>query len=524
MTTLRTILRAAAIGCAAILAPAAAMSPAAAQESMVRVRLNADIRSTDPGVNRDGNTDAVILHVVEGLVAYREDTSIGPLLAERVDVSADGLVYTFTLRPNVRFHNGAVLTADDVVFAWRRYLTPQTQWRCLSELDGRGITKITAVEAPDPRTVVFRIERPTALLLATMARADCGGSGIYHRDSLNPDGTWRAPVATGPFQLGEWRRGQFVELARFAGYSALPGERDGHTGNKTAHIDRARFIVIPDPSAAKAALLSGAIDVIPDIAAQDIQEIRARPDMRVEVAPTMGVVTLLLQTRDPVLQDVRIRRALALSLDHPELVRALTDGLSPYNPSPIPTASPFHGSVQRTGYARNLAEARRLLQEAGYRGQPLRMLTNRRYNAMYEMAVLVQAMAAEAGIRIEFEVLDWATQLDRYSRGDHTMMAFAYSARLDPSLSFEMFAGPKATQPRKVWDNPEAETLLRQSMQVRDSERRQALYDDLHRRMLADVPLINLYNDAEVTASRAAITGYRGWATGQPRLWGVRVR
>ncbi|WP_439596210.1 ABC transporter substrate-binding protein [Falsiroseomonas sp.] len=508
-----------ALGLAALLAA----TPVAAQETLLRARLNSDIRSTDPGTNRDANTDAVVLHVVEGLVAYRENTSIGPLLAERIDIADDGLSYTFTLRDGVRFHNGAVLTSADVKFAWDRYLRRETNWRCLPEFDGRGATKITGIETPDARTVIFRLERPSALFLANMARADCGGSGIWHRDSLNADGSWNTPIGTGPFRMGEWRRNQFVEVTRFPDYSARPGEVDGYTGNKTAHVDRVRWLVIPDASAAKAALLSGAIDINPDIANQDLEELRARPDIRISATTTMGMMALLMQTRDPLLQDVRIRRAIALTLDYPELVRALSDGQSTYNPSVIPTASGAHGAVQQQGFSRNLDEARRLLRAAGYRGQTIRMLTTRRYNSLLEMATLTQAMAQEAGLNIEFEVLDWATQLDRYTRGDYQMMAFTYSARLDPSLSFEMVSGPKATQPRKVWDNAEALALLQQSMEVTDPARRQALFDELHRRFLAEVPMIVLYNDANIAAHRVGLTGYRSWATGQPRFWGVRL-
>jgi peptide/nickel transport system substrate-binding protein len=513
-------LRHLALGLAALLLA----TPVVAQETLLRARLNSDIRSTDPGTNRDANTDAVVLHVVEGLVAYRENTSVGPLLAETVEISEDGLAYTFTLREGVRFHNGATLTSADVKFAWDRYLRRETNWRCLPEFDGRGTTKVTAIETPDPRTVVFRLERPTALFLANMARADCGGSGIWHRDSLNADGSWKAPIGTGPFRLGEWRRNQFVEVTRFAEYAARPGEVDGYTGNKTPLVDRVRWLIIPDASAAKAALLSGAIDINPDIATQDIAELQARPDMRLAASPTMGMMAILMQTRDPLLQDVRIRRAIALSLDYAELVQALSDGQSPYNPSVIPVASGAHGAVQREGFARNLAEARRLLREAGYRGQTIRMITTRRYNSLLEMATLSQAMAQEAGINIEFEVIDWATQLDRYTRGDYAMMAFTYSARLDPSLSFEMVSGPKATQPRKSWDNEEAQALIQQSMQVTDPARRQAIFDELHRRFIAEVPMIVLYNDANVAAHRASMTGFRAWATGQPRFWGVRLQ
>ena len=99
------------------------------QADTLRIRLNADIRSTDPGINRDNNTDAVMMHVLEGLVAYREDASVAPLLAQSVSTSADGRIYTFKLRQGVKFHNGAPLKADDVLFAWNRYMTPANNRR-----------------------------------------------------------------------------------------------------------------------------------------------------------------------------------------------------------------------------------------------------------------------------------------------------------------------------------------------------------------------------------------------------------
>jgi len=89
--------------------------------------------------------------MVEGLVAFREDATVGPLLADKVDVSADGTVYTFTLRDGIRFHNGAPMTAEDVVWAWQRYLDPASKWRCLPELSG-GVAKILDVSAKDART------------------------------------------------------------------------------------------------------------------------------------------------------------------------------------------------------------------------------------------------------------------------------------------------------------------------------------------------------------------------------------
>ena len=94
----------------------ALVSPALAQTTL-RASLNADIRSTDPGINRDTNSDMVVFHILEGLVARSANTEVVPILASEVQVSDDELTYTFPLGEGVTFHNGAALTAEDVVFA-----------------------------------------------------------------------------------------------------------------------------------------------------------------------------------------------------------------------------------------------------------------------------------------------------------------------------------------------------------------------------------------------------------------------
>jgi peptide/nickel transport system substrate-binding protein len=101
-----------------------------AEPTQLRARLLSDIRSTDPGVNRDGTTDSVVMHMVEGLVALAEDTSIAPMLAASYDVAKDGVTYTFRLRKGIQFHNGALLTSGDVVWALKRYFDPATKWCC----------------------------------------------------------------------------------------------------------------------------------------------------------------------------------------------------------------------------------------------------------------------------------------------------------------------------------------------------------------------------------------------------------
>ncbi|EIM26335.1 ABC transporter substrate-binding protein [Microvirga lotononidis] len=503
---------------------AASVLPALAQQSVLRIALNADIRSTNPGVNRDDNTDAVVLHAVEGLVGYGENASIQPLLAESFTVSEDGRAYVFKLRNGVKFHNGADLTSQDVAWNWKRYTDPKTEWRCLAEFDGRGRSQVEAIETPDPQTVVFRLTKPDALFLATLARTDCGMTGIIHKDSVKADGSWDKPIGTGPFKLTEWRRGEFVKLTKFDGYANRgEGKPDGYAGSKRPLVDEVRFIVIPDSAAAKAALLRGDVDVVPDVANADVKEIKGNANLGLSIAQNMGLSTLLMQTRDPLLSNVKMRQAIAAALDTPQIAQAVTEGLAQHNNSVVPLSSSFHTAAHDKGYTYDPEKAKKLLQEAGYKGEPLVILTNKRYPQTFASSVIAQAMLQAVGINANLEVLEWGTQLDRYSKGNYQMMAFPYSARLDPSLSYESVMGPKDKQPRKVWDSPEAQALLEKSMVTTAPEERQKIFDELQSRFLTEVPFVMLYNGVEASAFRKNVQGYTASVLSKPRAWEVRI-
>lgn len=507
---------------ASVLLASAASFVAGAAAKELRVALNSDIRSTTPGTNRDDNTDAVILHIVEGLVAYREDGSIGPLLAESVETSADGLTYTFHLRKGVKFQNGAPLTSADVLWSWKRYMDPKTEWRCLPEFDGNGRNTVVSAEAPDDATVVFKLKSPSALFLATLARTDCGMTGILSKDSVKADGSWDKPIGTGPFMLDDWKHGQYISLKKFDGYAErAEGGTDGYTGSKKAMVDAVKFIVIPDASAAKAALLSGDIDVLPNVASVDAEEFKANANLTVTSAPGMDQNGILFQTRDPLMKNQKLRQAIAAALDAPQIVKAVTDGISTYNPSIVPTGSPYHTAVEDKGIAYDPAKAKQLLAEAGYKGEKITLIASKEYMSVYNTAVYAQAMMQAAGINTELQVIEWATHLDQYTSGKYQMMAFSYSARLDPALNYEQVSGNKDKQPRKVWDNPEGLELIGQAFVESDPAKRQAIFDKVHTMFVQDAALLPMYNSTSIAATAKSVQGYKAWVADKPRLWNV---
>ena len=508
----------------AALAATLAAAPVAAQTT-IKAALNADIRSIDPGVNRDDVTDTVVLHIVEGLVALRENGTVGPLLAEKHAVSADGLTYTFTLRKGVKFHNGAPLTSADVLWSWNRYMDPKTNWRCLTEFDGRNGLKVESVTAPNPQTVVMRINKPSGLFLDALARTDCAMAGVLHRDSVNADGSFKTPIGTGPFKFGEWKRGEYIVLNRFADYVSPPGkEPDGYTGAKRPLVDTVRFMVIPDPATTKAALLSGAVDQA-QVLETDLLELSKATNVEVKTVGTAAREVILFQTRDPVLGNPKIRQAIAKAIDIRQLVSAVSVGLGKPNASAIFASSPFYSDEQRKGFTLDPAAAKRLLQEAGYKGEPIKLITNKRpARPTFNIALIAQQMLQSIGMNVELEVLEWATQLDRYNKGSYQAMAFSYSARMDPALAYEQFAGPKDKQPRKVWDTPEALALIDKASTSSNEAERRKLFDELHGRYLNDVPMLMLYNTVDIHANSKRLQGFTPWIASKQRFWEVSFK
>lgn len=525
MMTMRRLGSALATAGAMLATGAITTAAAETSSSTVRVRLNADIRSTNPGVNRDDTTDGVVLHMVEGLVAYGADGSVRPLLAESVDASSDGLTYSFKLRRGVTFHNGAPLTSADVLWSWQRYMDPQTQWLCTNEFNGNSTHgfKVEAVEAPDAETVVFRLNKPNAVFLASLARNQCGQTAIIAKDSLAADGSWKAPIGTGPFRFAEWRHGEFVRLTKFEFYASPDGQPDGYAGSKRPLVDELRYLIIPDSATAKAALLSGDVDILPDLAESDVRELEGHPEVEVTTSPTMMLNTILLQTRDPILSDVRIRQAIAAAIDTPALVASVTDGLGRANNSVVPTRSPYYSPAQAKGYVHDPALAKTLLAEAGYAGEPISMLANRNEPDTYDSAVIVQSMLQAVGLNVTLEVLDWATQLDRYNRGNYQITSFSYSARYDPALAYAAVIGSKDKLPNRIWDDAEAQALVDRASLVSDKEERQELFDLLHTRFLAEAPFIMLFNGVESAAASRRVVGFKASVLPKPRLWEVSV-
>jgi peptide/nickel transport system substrate-binding protein len=251
--------------------------------------------------------------------------------------------------------------------------------------------------------------------------------------------------------------------------------------------------------------------------------LKKNPKLSVAAEPNAVRHVFLIQTRDAVMGNQKLRQAIAAALDMEEIVAAFYNDLGKPNTSPIYSGSSYFGEVEKKGHAYDPARAKKLLQEAGYKGEKIVILANKRpIVPSFPSAVVAQQMLQAVGVNAEIEVLDWATQLDRYNKGNYQMQSFSFSARFDPAIAFEQFSGPKEKQPRKVWDNPEAQKQIDELFVTSDRAQRQKLVDELHKRVIDEVPMIFAFNGLDIIAHARRIQGFKPWQS-KLRMWEVTL-
>lgn len=486
--------------------------------------LGGDIRSLDAS-KADLNTDTVLYHLYDPLIAFKNDLTIGPALAESWETSADGKTYTFKLK-QATYHNGDKVVAGDFKWLWERRMASRNgselPWLCIPTFDGSRGLKVETVGAPDDGTLVFTLNAPNTLFLTRLADPVCN-IWIASPKNVGADGKWIAgsAIGSGPFSLKEWKNEQYISLARFDGYVPGKGERSGQAGDRTAYVDEARFLIIPDKTAAETALFAGEVDVASTISPARVEDMKSK-GVTILSSPGLSLTSILIQTNDPLLSNVKMRQAIAHALDFKQIAQAQTHGMSEFNPSGVPQSSTyFDQSFVDSWPAYNLEKTAALLAEAGYKGEVIKLQTNKRYTGMYDNAVVIQAMLVAAGINIELDVLDWAAQLDNYLSGKFQMQSFGYSSRPDPLVIYGMFIGDKTKNPNYLLDNPKAMELYLKAIDTTEFAARKKLFQELQTLVAAEVPIMGLYYFPVIEAVSSKVTGYESWPLDRQRAWGV---
>jgi oligopeptide transport system substrate-binding protein len=453
----------------------------------------------------------VIRALSEGLVSPAPDGGAPrPAAAERWAISPDGLTYTFHLRPDARWSNGEPVTAQDFVDSYRRLLTPATAATKASlfflvknaEAFYRGtLADFAAVglRARDAFTLDVTLTQPAPQFLAYAASGPWIPVNPRTVARFGPD--WTRPghfVGNGPFTLVEWRPHQRIVVRRRADYW------------DAAHVLLAevQFLAFDNGDAEERAFRAGQIDVTMAVPIAKLATYAREEPAVLRRVPLHETRYLTLNTRRPPLDDVRVRRALALALDRDALVdHVLLGGQTPARHF-VPEG--LGGFASRTALRGDAAEARRLLVAAGFPGGagfPRLELTGWDKTPVLEA---VQAMwKKELGIEVAIVTRDASVHVTALQEGRYALGFIA--AIPDVADAADLLADFATGAPRNFpqWSDARYDALLAEAARTGDAMKRLALLAAAEARLTEECPVVPLYFNAKNFLLRPDVGGWQ---------------
>ncbi|MEL7462446.1 MAG: ABC transporter substrate-binding protein [Pseudomonadota bacterium] len=382
---------------ASVVALSAASAQGASHAAAITIGMQLEPPVLDPTAGAAAAIDEIVYaNVFEGLVRFAEDGSVKPGLAESWEISDGGLVYTFSLREGVTFHDGTTFDAEDVVFALNRIGAEDS-----ANAQKALYAAILEVVAIDPQTVRITLNQPTGNFLFNLAWGD---AVIVAPESAAENAN--TPVGTGPFKFSKWTKGDSVEIAR----------NDAYWG-EAAKLDKATFKFISDPNAAFAAVMAGDIDAFPGFPAPEIlDQFKADPRFVVIEGSTEGETILSTNNQSEALSDVRVRKAIAHAINRQEIIDGAMFGYG----TPIGTHfAPHHPAyvdlTMQSAYNPELSKA--LLAEAGYGDGLTLSLKLPPPSYARRGGEIIAAQLRAVGIETEISNLEWAGWLEEVFKG-----------------------------------------------------------------------------------------------------------
>lgn len=404
----------------------------------------------------------------------------------------DGRTVELDLRKGVRFHNGDEMTADDVAFTF----SPERVFADNAILPGAKnfFGCFEPVKVLDPYKVQIRSCSDDATLELKLAHYSAGIVNKRSYLAIGQAAFKRAPIGTGPLKFVQWQDGNFIKFAAF----------DDYFGGRPAFRD-ITFREVPEAAARVAGLVSGDYDLITQVSPDQISQIEADRDLKVLPSLLDQMQILWVVGNNPAIADKRVRQAMAKSIDRLTIVKALWSG---YTEVADQFQLPALGSLydpSRTGFSYTPEEARSLLKEAHYEGQPvtIRVLANYYVNGE-AVAQAIQAMWQKVGLNAKLEIVNNWSQA--FAPGAAAVMGgcgFEYAA---PEALGSCFFGERAlTRQRGFPDGIAGVDALAKQLTTTDVDARRRIFQRIVTILQEEVPAIPLYRTPQFFAAKRTI-------------------
>ncbi|MFA6964294.1 ABC transporter substrate-binding protein [Bosea sp. (in: a-proteobacteria)] len=469
----------------------AAQAQAPRRGGTLRVSVDQAAAKLNPLLTRVNPEYLISELLYSALTRLKVDMSVEPDLAESWSSSADLLEWTFNLRKGVTFHDGSAFTAADVVATFEAILDAKT-----ASPARQNVGPIAKVTAKDDATVVFTLSAPFADLPVTLAYTNAkivpaavikAGLGRLDREA----------IGTGPFKLVSFEPERLIVVAR----------NDAYYDKARPYLDRIDVVVYPDISAESSALIAGDTDLISTAQPTEYGRLAKATGVKGLRVPSGQFCNVNFGCDTKPFNDVRVRQALALTIDRTAMVDFVTEGYgTPGNDTPLNAAYRFYS--EQALKKPDIAKAKALLAEAGHpNGLEATLIASDRPSLRTQMAVALREMAKPAGFRINVETMPHATYLDQVWKKGSFYVGF-YNMQATADAIFALLYTSNAAWNETRWNNAAFDKVVNEARASVDEGKRRQLYAEAQKLMHAEVPsIIPTFFDL-LAARREWVQGY----------------
>lgn len=475
------------------------------------------VAGTDPGNLNPAISTSGALHFVagslyNGLVALDKDFKPEPELADSWTIADDGKTYTFKLHPGIKWHDGKPFTSADVKFTFEQLLLKfhaRTQTGVASVLD--------KIETPDDLTVVFRFETPYAPLLQQLnvIEAPILPKHLYEGSEPQNNPANLKPVGTGPFKFVEYKKGQQVVMERNRDYFK-PG---------VPRFDKLIFSIIPDTTTALIAFERGEVDYV-NVPGSDVERIAKLPGVAVGRSPAGAGGSFCVQTIIPnltraPLDKLPVRQALNIAMDRQRMVKQVLFEQGRVARGPMATTSwAFDASLPVFEY--NVAKANQLLDSAGLAkgADGFRFkLTTVIPNTVAKMAEVLKENLAQVGVNADLKIVDFnEANQTVFIKREFDLGYASYCNGPDPEIGVRR--AYDSTNIKQVlfsngaaYKNSKVDELFARGVAEVSRDKRVAIYAELQKMLVTELPYFWLYESEGAYAHRNTINDVRPWTS-----------
>jgi len=471
----------------------------------IRLALQTEPNTLDPAYSVDYSSGLLASLIHSNLVRFDVEGDIVPDLAESWNVDSSGTVYRFRLS-RAAFSNGRSVSARDVLYSFRRLLSPDThspRWWVLKPLLGAedfhtgGSDDVPGLATEGDSVVVLKLERPLAHMLALLAMPACGVPERESAERLGRD-YGREPCGSGPWMLDRWSEGDEIRL-----------KRNPHFRGETTDAEFLEFRIIPESMTRVAEFEAGNLDILEIPRAElarwkDAEGTISREELR--------VVYIGLNNSRPPFSDVRVRRALNMAVDVSSIVDHVLFGAAIRADGIVPPAL-RGGSKPPGSYEFNPTEARRLLAEAGYPNGFRMQIWQRENPESGRVLESIQGYLSRVGVQVEIVTREWGAFKQAVDNGVPDAFYLDWFADYPDveNFLFPLFhsANIGGGGNRARYSNATVDSLLELASACVESGERAKLYFEAERVIYNDAPWIFLWFPLKYEAVSSRINGYR---------------